>query len=225
MTKWSRSSPRYRCRRRARGQEQVLVGAEMFFSSRGHFDRPADGTFSTDERLSQDGWQSCASCHFKGLSDGVVWVFGPGPRKSIPLRDQSQAPDHRASAQLLGATRRAPGLRAQHPQRLRPRAADGGRSACSAAAAPTPEPVRHEARPPARRRRHQPAALRHQRPVPQAEHRAHPSHRHFARQHTAWPALDALDQWMQVRGPRAQRSAHRPGAPGRRLVGDDCRGP
>ena len=64
---------------------------------------PARTTISTDERLSQDGWQNCASCHFKGLSDGVVWVFGPGPRKSIPLAHQSQAPDHRASPQLLGA--------------------------------------------------------------------------------------------------------------------------
>ena len=34
----------------------------------------------------------------------------------------------------------------------------------------------------------------------------------------AWPALDALNQWMQIRGPRTQRTTHRPGAPGRRLV-------
>ncbi len=67
--------------------EEVLVGAEVFFSSRGHFDRPAGAgaDFSADERLSQTGWQSCSSCHFKGLTDGVVWVFNSGPRKSIPL--------------------------------------------------------------------------------------------------------------------------------------------
>jgi YVTN family beta-propeller protein len=65
--------------------ETVLVGAEMFFSSRGHFDRPPGTTVSTDERLSQSGWQNCASCHFKGLTDGVVWVFNTGPRKSVPL--------------------------------------------------------------------------------------------------------------------------------------------
>jgi hypothetical protein len=57
----------------------------VFFSSRGHFDRPANATVSTDERLSSEGWQSCASCHFKGLTDGVVWQFPDGPRKSIPL--------------------------------------------------------------------------------------------------------------------------------------------
>ena len=57
----------------------------MFFSSRGHFDSPPGTTVSTDERLSAAGWQACSSCHFKGLTDGVVWVFGAGPRKSVPL--------------------------------------------------------------------------------------------------------------------------------------------
>ncbi|HEU5448241.1 MAG TPA: beta-propeller fold lactonase family protein, partial [Acidimicrobiia bacterium] len=65
--------------------EVVQVGAEMFFSSRGHFDRPDGTTVSTDERLSSEGWQNCASCHFEGLTDGVVFVFGTGPRKSVPL--------------------------------------------------------------------------------------------------------------------------------------------
>ncbi|MEK0085391.1 YncE family protein [Benzoatithermus flavus] len=64
--------------------ERVLVGAEMFFSSRGHFNRRGL-TVPTDERLSQAGWQNCASCHFEGLTDGVVWQFNPGPRKSISL--------------------------------------------------------------------------------------------------------------------------------------------
>jgi hypothetical protein len=59
-------------------QEVVLVGAEMFFSSRGHFDRPPGTTVSTDERLSTSGWQNCASCHFKGLTDGVAWTSTPG---------------------------------------------------------------------------------------------------------------------------------------------------
>ena len=63
----------------------VSAGAEMFFSSRGNFNRPAGATVSTSERLSQAGWQSCSSCHFKGLTDGVVWEFATGPRKSVPL--------------------------------------------------------------------------------------------------------------------------------------------
>jgi YVTN family beta-propeller protein len=66
-------------------EEKITVGAEMFFSSRGHFNRPAGTTVSTDERLSSEGWQNCASCHFEGLTDGVVWQFGTGPRKSVPL--------------------------------------------------------------------------------------------------------------------------------------------
>jgi cytochrome c peroxidase len=37
------------------------------------------------ERLSSEGWQSCASCHPDGLSDGVVWAFASGPRKTISL--------------------------------------------------------------------------------------------------------------------------------------------
>jgi YVTN family beta-propeller protein len=63
----------------------VSAGAEMFFSSRGNFDRPAGAVVSTSERLSQAGWQACSSCHFKGLTDGVVWEFASGPRKSVPL--------------------------------------------------------------------------------------------------------------------------------------------
>jgi cytochrome c peroxidase len=68
-------------------EEVVLVGAEMFFSGRGHFNRPpgTNANISTDERLSQAGWQNCASCHFKGWTDGVIWAFASGPRKSVNL--------------------------------------------------------------------------------------------------------------------------------------------
>jgi YVTN family beta-propeller protein len=65
--------------------ETVAVGAEMFFSSRGNFNRPPNATVSTTDRLSSEGWQGCSSCHFKGLTDGVIWKFGSGPRKSVPL--------------------------------------------------------------------------------------------------------------------------------------------
>jgi YVTN family beta-propeller protein len=67
--------------------EVVEVGAEMFFSSRGNFNRPAaaGAGVSTSERLSSEGWQTCSSCHFRGLTDGIVWQFGTGPRKSVPL--------------------------------------------------------------------------------------------------------------------------------------------
>ena len=65
-------------------EEELQVGAEMFYSSRGHFNRPAS-TGMSDGRLSMEGWLSCATCHPEGLSDGVVWSFPSGPRKTLPL--------------------------------------------------------------------------------------------------------------------------------------------
>jgi YVTN family beta-propeller protein len=59
--------------------EKFLLGNELFNSSRGEFDE------GVAERLSNEGWQACASCHPDGLSDGVVWAFASGPRKSVPL--------------------------------------------------------------------------------------------------------------------------------------------
>jgi YVTN family beta-propeller protein len=81
-------------------EEVDLVGAEMFFSSRGNFNRPPGTNVSTTERLSQAGWQSCSSCHFKGLTDGVVWDFAAGPRKSIPL-NATFNPRNRSEQRLL----------------------------------------------------------------------------------------------------------------------------
>lgn len=82
------------------GTERILVGAEMFFSSRGHFNRPAGTNVSTDNRLSSEGWQNCASCHFDGLTDGVVWQFNSGPRKSVNLAG-SFDPNDPAKQKLL----------------------------------------------------------------------------------------------------------------------------
>jgi YVTN family beta-propeller protein len=59
--------------------EKFLLGNELFNSSRGEFDE------GVAERLSSEGWQACSSCHPDGLSDGVVWAFASGPRKSVPL--------------------------------------------------------------------------------------------------------------------------------------------
>jgi len=59
--------------------EQIQVGKEVFFSSRGVFDG------GKVNRLSSEGWQNCASCHFAGLTDANIWTFNNGPRKSVPL--------------------------------------------------------------------------------------------------------------------------------------------
>jgi YVTN family beta-propeller protein len=81
-------------------EEVVLVGAEVFFSSRGKFSGPVNPTVN---RLSSEGWQACSSCHFKGLTDGVVWSFGDGPRKSIPL-NASFNPKNRNDQRVLNYT-------------------------------------------------------------------------------------------------------------------------
>ncbi len=83
----------------ASAAETNLVGAEMFFSSRGNFDS-IPGTNSLRDRLSSEGWQSCASCHFKGLTDGVIWQFNAGPRKSVPLNSTFN-PHNRTQQRLL----------------------------------------------------------------------------------------------------------------------------
>ncbi|CAN5231804.1 hypothetical protein BH10PSE7_BH10PSE7_05860 [soil metagenome] len=80
--------------------EKLNVGAEIFFSSRGNFNRPAGTTVSTTERLSKEGWQACASCHFNGWTDGVVWQFGSGPRKSVNLAG-SFNPRNRSKQKIL----------------------------------------------------------------------------------------------------------------------------
>lgn len=64
--------------------EKVLVGAELFFSSRGNFVNPS-GIGSSRDRMSEKGRQSCASCHPRGLTDGVIWQFNTGPRKTLAI--------------------------------------------------------------------------------------------------------------------------------------------
>ncbi len=58
---------------------KFLLGNYLFNTARGKFDE------GVEDRMSSEGWQSCASCHPDGLTDGVVWAFAAGPRKSIPL--------------------------------------------------------------------------------------------------------------------------------------------
>lgn len=70
----------------------VLAGKLAFFTTLGV---PDFGLFSTQIRdivplenrskASDNGWSSCAACHPDGLADGVTWIFGTGPRQTIPL--------------------------------------------------------------------------------------------------------------------------------------------
>lgn len=36
-------------------------------------------------KQSDNAWSTCASCHPAGLADGVTWIFGDGPRQTVPL--------------------------------------------------------------------------------------------------------------------------------------------
>ena len=89
-------------------EEAVLVGAEMFFSGRGHFNGRRARTPTSRRRAPvPDGWQNCASCHFKGWTDGVIWAFASGPRKSVNLGGSfnPQRRDPAGDLQLFGDIR------------------------------------------------------------------------------------------------------------------------
>ena len=68
-----------------------LIGKAIFDSSTG-VDLPLLSSTALSgsvqrfpPRLSNEGWSSCKACHGFGKTDGVVWVFGTGPRRSSPL--------------------------------------------------------------------------------------------------------------------------------------------
>ncbi|WP_394847165.1 beta-propeller fold lactonase family protein [Pendulispora brunnea] len=83
--------------------ELLLVGAEMFFSSRGNFVRPDGAGGSNRNRLSDHGHQACSSCHPAGLTDGVVWQFASGPRKTIAINGTTN-PRNRAQQRIINAS-------------------------------------------------------------------------------------------------------------------------
>ncbi|MBV8337420.1 MAG: beta-propeller fold lactonase family protein [Alphaproteobacteria bacterium] len=69
-----------------------LVGNLAFFTALGIPDNGFQGTDIRDiiprnfrGKQSKDAWSSCGSCHNDGLSDGVTWIFGTGPRRTKPL--------------------------------------------------------------------------------------------------------------------------------------------
>ncbi len=48
------------------------------------FDPAVAGQPAITGRMSNNGWGSCSSCHPFGHTDNVVWIFGAGPRRTIP---------------------------------------------------------------------------------------------------------------------------------------------
>ena len=63
----------------------IQIGKDLFNTSIGEFDPVTPGGPAITRRMSQAGWGACATCHPNGLSDNVVWIFPPGPRRAIPL--------------------------------------------------------------------------------------------------------------------------------------------
>ncbi|MGH8567099.1 MAG: beta-propeller fold lactonase family protein, partial [Gammaproteobacteria bacterium] len=73
-------------------EHAVLLGKLVFFTGLGVSD---NGLVRQDIRAidpllfrgkqSNNAWSTCGSCHPAGLSDGVTWIFGDGPRNTIPL--------------------------------------------------------------------------------------------------------------------------------------------
>jgi YVTN family beta-propeller protein len=63
----------------------LLIGKALFHTSTG-VNLPELGPLGvTPLRMSSEGWSSCVACHPFGLTDGVVWIFGSGPRRTVPL--------------------------------------------------------------------------------------------------------------------------------------------
>jgi uncharacterized protein (TIGR03437 family) len=65
-------------------EETIHIGKELYHTSIGEFDPAVAGQPPITGRMSNNGWGSCSSCHPFGLSDNVVWIFGAGPRRTIP---------------------------------------------------------------------------------------------------------------------------------------------
>lgn len=73
-------------------EHAVLMGQLVFFTAMGVPDNGLVGqkirdidTIQFRGKQSADAWSTCASCHPRGLADGVTWLFADGPRQTIPL--------------------------------------------------------------------------------------------------------------------------------------------
>ena len=63
---------------------QVLRGKELFNTSIGPVGTLGESV-APGGRMSDAGWGSCYGCHPRGLTDGVTWMFGDGPRQTISM--------------------------------------------------------------------------------------------------------------------------------------------
>jgi YVTN family beta-propeller protein len=54
-------------------------------------------------RMSDFGWGSCYGCHPNGLTDGVTWMFGDGPRQAISMESTFEHPQDTTHLNAFGA--------------------------------------------------------------------------------------------------------------------------
>lgn len=66
-------------------EDKVHIGKELYNTAIGEFDPAVGTTQPITGRMSNKGWGSCAACHTPfGTTDNVVWIFGSGPRRTLP---------------------------------------------------------------------------------------------------------------------------------------------
>ncbi len=120
--------------------DKIHIGKELYNSSIGEFD-PAPGTTTPIVgRMSAKGWGSCAACHTpNGLSDNVVWIFGSGPKRTIPQHtDFDQTVANRSKQRMLNWS----GERDEEPDfELNIRGVSGGLGLIVLADGITPDPA------------------------------------------------------------------------------------
>jgi len=120
--------------------DTIHIGKELYNSSIGEFDPPPGSTTPITGRLSNRGWGSCAACHTPaGLSDNVVWIFGSGPKRTLPQHtdfDQSVADRSRMRMLNWSAERDE-----QEDFELNIRAVSGGLGLIVGADGITPDPA------------------------------------------------------------------------------------
>jgi hypothetical protein len=69
----------------------VQRGQELFVTSIGPAGTDTNA-LPPAGRMSDFGWGSCYNCHPNGLHDGVTWMFGDGPRRTISLHATAEHP-------------------------------------------------------------------------------------------------------------------------------------
>jgi YVTN family beta-propeller protein len=72
-------------------EELVRRGHQLFNTAIGP-EGTQENALRPAGRMSDFGWGSCYGCHPNGLTDGVTWMFGDGPRQTISMESTYEHP-------------------------------------------------------------------------------------------------------------------------------------